>query len=393
MASKAIPLPDMNATIGVVLVGLAVTTCLFGVATGQAGWYYKHYGHDRKLLQFLVATVWCLDACHLMLYGATMWVYLVDKKFVASGMTNLPWMSNVQILCNAFVVIVVQSFYTFRIMSLSKSLILTAALALFVVADFGLASTLFIESFMIESVNDDINLQAFDVALNAVTAATDLLLSGTLVTLLVRSRTGSRGSNRLINRLLFYTINTGLLTSVCAVLSLLTVLLLPAASIYVVFYYIGTHLYSISLLSMLNARAGLRTRVSDDPHYTDVATSRLTGLLQRLAPRARANSQRQLLRQLWDPAASPRSPGIVVSIRRDTTIAFDAASHDVNWKDTEEEGVYETYRPTPSGRTPTLDVAEVVVGAEEGEEDAGGGDWVQVVDPARLRLTPSPFFR
>ncbi|KAI0649225.1 hypothetical protein C8Q79DRAFT_924541 [Trametes meyenii] len=310
MTSKAIPLPDMNATIGVILVGLAVTT------------WWRRYGA-------LMRAISCYTAQPDFSYQV--WVYLVEKKFVASGMTNLPWMSN------AFVVIAVQSQQE---SAFNDSL--------------GLASTLFIErlwsfihlrkmasllntlSFMIESVNDDINLQVSD--------------------------------------------------------WLPWVLLLPAASIYVVFYYIGTHLYSVSLLSMLNAREGLRTRVSDDPYYTDTPTSRLTNLFQfRFGPRtracARANSQRQLL-QLWGQATSPRIPGIVVSIRRDTTIAFD----DANWKDAE-GSVYETYRTTPGGlgeeHAPTL-----VAGARPGEgEDTSSGDWVQVVDPARLRLTPSPFSR
>ncbi|KAJ8495935.1 hypothetical protein ONZ51_g1419 [Trametes cubensis] len=238
-------------SIGVILIGLAVTSSLFGVSSSQAGWYCRHYPHDRIFLRILVAIVWSMDAFHLMLYSATMWWYLVDKKFAVYGQIALPWTANMQILCNACAVVLIQSFYIFRIVALGKSLILGAVLALFVMTNFGInlssifmtwvAITLFTESLKTDSVADSIKLQAFDVALSTVTAITDVVLSATLVVLLIRSRTGSSRSNRLINKLLFYTINTGLLTSFCAVLSLIMVLVSPTTSIYVMFYYIGAH--------------------------------------------------------------------------------------------------------------------------------------------------------
>ncbi|KAI0326636.1 hypothetical protein GY45DRAFT_1373820 [Cubamyces sp. BRFM 1775] len=282
MSTSTSPAMSADITIGVILIGLAVTSSLFGVSTSQAGWYCRHYPHDRILLRILVAMVWSMDACHLMLYSATMWWYLVDKKFAVYGQTALPWTANVQILCNACAVVVIQSFYVFRIVALGKSLVLGVVLALFVMADFGVAITLFTESLKTNSVADSIKLQAFDIALSTMTAITDVVLSATLVVLLIRSRTGSSRSNRLINKLLFYTINTGLLTSFCAVLSLIMVLVSPTTSIYVMFYYIGAHLYSVSLLATLNARAGLRAQVDDAGHVS--ALSQFADLLQRITP-------------------------------------------------------------------------------------------------------------
>ncbi|KAL7279126.1 hypothetical protein ACG7TL_006966 [Trametes sanguinea] len=231
--------------------------------------------------------------------------------------------------------------------------------------------SLFVKSLMTDTVSDYIKLQAFDIALSTVTATTDVLLSATLVTLLVRSRTGSpsesRGvgpgltvvpplprSNRLINKLLFYTINTGLMTSVCAVLSLIMggvhpnsyrrdspqVLVSPATSIYVMFYYIGAHLYSVSLLATLNARAALRAQAQNLENTA--APTQLADLLQRISPRPRARvrdrrasddvpstwgrTDTHIVRpgDLADQVASYQPPlSIVVSIQRHTTVTFD----------------------------------------------------------------------
>ncbi|KAH9902932.1 hypothetical protein C8Q73DRAFT_27693 [Cubamyces lactineus] len=320
---SSLPAMSTDVTIGVILIGLAVTSSLFGVSTSQARWYCRHYPHDRILLRVLVAIVWSMDACHLMLYSATMWSYLVDKKFAVFGQTALPWTANVQILCNACVVVVIQSFYVFRIIALGKSLVLGVVLALFVMADFGVAITLFTESIKTDSVADSIKLQAFDIALSTVTAITDVVLSATLVVLLIRSRTGSSRSNRLINKLLFYTINTGLLTSFCAVLSLILVLVSPTTSIYVMFYYIGAHLYSVSLLATLNARAGLRAQVDDAGHSS--ALSQFADILQRITPLPFPVPASRPLQRRPSPYMWNRSPSqlIVVAVQRDTVVTFD----------------------------------------------------------------------
>ncbi|KAI9057290.1 hypothetical protein FKP32DRAFT_1373293 [Trametes sanguinea] len=365
---------DLDSTIGVILVGLAVTASLFGASTAQAVWYCKHYSHDRTFVKLLVAVVWTFAATHLLLYGATMWFYLVQQKLVAFGQTALPWTSNLQILCNAFIVFIIQSFYVFRVMALSKSVALTGVLAIFLLADLGLATTLFIKSLMTETVADYVKLQAFDIALSTVTATTDVLLSATLVALLVRSRTGSPRSNRLINKLLFYTINTGLMTSICAVLSLIMVLISPATSIYVMFYYIGAHLYSVSLLATLNARAALRAQ-AQNLENTDALTQ-FADLLQRIAPRPRARDRQASHAPSTRGRTITPPLSIVVSIQRDTTVTFD---EDLDTGRKPGVGL-RSQRSPRDGKFLDLDRA-----VERMNVQRASDSWVDVT-----RLTPSP---
>ncbi|KAI0649250.1 hypothetical protein C8Q79DRAFT_1007788 [Trametes meyenii] len=219
MAITVNPYEFFDVTIGITLVGLAVTGSLFGVSTAQAGWYYKHYPRDRRFLKMLVRTlqptplsprftsavqvalIWSFDTLHLFLYAATMWVYLVRKEVSTAGVTVLPWESSAQLLCNACAIFTVQTFYSYRIWTLSQNRFLAAFLTIFIVADFGLAITLFVKSIMTTNVEAFIGLTHFDIALSSVTASTDVLLSGTLMVLLANSRTGSVGANRLINKL------------------------------------------------------------------------------------------------------------------------------------------------------------------------------------------------
>ncbi|OSD06474.1 hypothetical protein PYCCODRAFT_1474612 [Trametes coccinea BRFM310] len=378
MLASDLPGSNLDSTIGVVLVGLAVTSSLFGASTAQTVWYCKHYPNDRTFVKLLVAVVWTFTVTHLVLYGATMWIYLVQQKLVAFGQTALPWTSNLQILCNAFIVFTIQSFYVFRVMALSKSVALTAVLAVFLLADLALAATLFVKSLMTDTVSDYIKLQAFDIALSTVTATTDVLLSATLVTLLVRSRTGSPRSNRLINKLMFYTINTGLMTSFCAVLSLIMVLVSPATSIYVMFYYIGAHLYSVSLLATLNARAALRAQAQNLENTA--ALTQLADLLQRISPRPRPrprprDRQASGAPPTWGRAITPPL-SIVVSIQRDTTVTFD---EDLGAGCKAGAGVHSERSPR-HGRLLDLDGAMERMYGQRARDS-----WIDVT-----RLTPSP---
>ncbi|OJT03385.1 hypothetical protein TRAPUB_6054 [Trametes pubescens] len=63
------------------------------VTTSQTVWYFKHYSSDRRVLRFLVAIIWLLDALHLALYLVTMFIYLVQKKGAFFGQQPLPWRS------------------------------------------------------------------------------------------------------------------------------------------------------------------------------------------------------------------------------------------------------------------------------------------------------------
>ncbi|EIW57448.1 uncharacterized protein TRAVEDRAFT_72542 [Trametes versicolor FP-101664 SS1] len=342
MAITVDPFAFFDVTIGVTLIGLAVTASLFGVATAQVGWYYRHYPRDRRFLKMLVALVWSYDAFHLLLYTATMWNYLVMKDLNFMGLTLLPWESSAQLLCNACAIVTIQSFYSYRIWTLSQNRYLAALLVIFVCADFGLAFTLFMKSLTTKNVIDFIGLTNFDIALSSVTASTDVLLSATLFTLLALSRTGSVGANRLINKLVLYTINTGALTrqvsfdidgiyvnagacSFFAVVSLITVIIMPTTSVYVMFYYIGARLYSVSLLATLNARESLRIQAECIGHVT----------LPRLSSISRVTT-----------TAASKQP-VVVAIQHSSSVAYE---------DEDEFGVKEVYRRAP--------------GHQQGEDDS-----------------------
>jgi len=95
------------------------------------------------------------------------------------------------------------------------------------------------------------------ISINAVSTAADVFIAATLVSLLQRSRTGFRRSDTMITRLIIFVVNTGVLTSICAIGSLVSLIVSPKTLIYAAFYYCLGRLYTNSLIATLNARKGV----------------------------------------------------------------------------------------------------------------------------------------
>jgi len=107
-------------------------------------------------------------------------------------------------------------------------------------------------------------------SINVLGVASDVAIAFTLIFLLQRSRTGFKRSETIINRLILFTINTGLLTSMCAIMSLISITVWPNTFIYITFFLCLSKLYSNTLFATLNARKSLAGGMPDDTdnHHT-----------------------------------------------------------------------------------------------------------------------------
>ena len=69
-------------------------------------------------------------------------------------------------------------------------------------------------------------------AMNAVVAATDTLIAVVLIYLLLKQRTDFKKTNGIINRLIIYTVGTGLVTAVWCIVGLIGTIVMPESFIY-----------------------------------------------------------------------------------------------------------------------------------------------------------------
>jgi len=269
----------LDNTFGALLIGVFIAAALWGITCTQTFIYFNNYPNDTIGMKVLVFCVWLLDTTHQALICHTAYTYLVTHfaqvEFLGAMVNTLV----IEVFFNGMVALLVQSFFARRVWILSKhSVVLTGAVMLFVVAEFVAVFYYAARGSSFTTLGQLSELKALSITVNALAAAGDLLIAVILCWILQTSRTGFSKSDTVITKLIAISINTGLVTSICAILSLITIVVFPNAFIYITFYFTLGRLYSNSLLATLNARKALRDATQDMSMSTRSGNNHRTGM-------------------------------------------------------------------------------------------------------------------
>ncbi|RPD72009.1 hypothetical protein L226DRAFT_615032 [Lentinus tigrinus ALCF2SS1-7] len=263
-------------TMGWLLVGVLLSAALWGVSLTQMYSYYIQYPADDLYLKSLVASVSVMETMHQGTISYTIYSYLVTDYANQDALNFISKALVVMVILEAITALIVQSFFAMRIYRLSSKRFVVLPVVGLIVTEFGVSLAYSAKAYDL-SVPHEISvlmgtshrstyktfpelnkIKGLSLAMNASAALTDVTIAIILCTILQCSKTGNVKSNRLVNKLIAYTVNTGLLTSTCACVSLITYLALPGSFVYICFFLLMGRLYSNSLLATLNARERLR---------------------------------------------------------------------------------------------------------------------------------------
>ncbi|OBZ74770.1 hypothetical protein A0H81_05693 [Grifola frondosa] len=266
---------ELDSTIGAVFLGVLVSAVLFGLS---------------------VCWLWLLDAFHLALSVHLVYYYLVINYANPSALLDIVWSFKVQIVVDAIVVVSVHTLYTIR---LWQMLAIEDRLAPFTVSDLSspwpcerdpelltnipntacgrrsrvrrvlpwLVSVLVFLGYGVAAI---LSYQIMDqftellktrwvtyVSLGSATII-DVVIASSLCFFLARCRTGLGGMDSTITVLMVYTLNTGVITSVCSLASIASMAIAPSTFVVIAIEFLVTKLYVNSFLAMFNARSTLR---------------------------------------------------------------------------------------------------------------------------------------
>ncbi|KAI6122769.1 hypothetical protein EV401DRAFT_2261482 [Pisolithus croceorrhizus] len=267
----------IDSTFGAYFIGVVISALLYGVTCVQVWYYYVSYPTDPWHIKTLVFAVFASDTVHQALVTHSAYIYLVSDIVNPAGLADLVWSLLVEVLFNAITALLVQCFLSMRVYRLSnKSIPVTAFVMSSVIAEFVLSVIYVAKALPLQSFADLSQLKGISSAINATTAASDVLIAGCLCFLLQKSRTGFRRSDTMINKLMLFSLNTGLLTGIFAVASLISISVWPNAFIYIAFYFCVGRLYCNSLLATLNARRIIRAASTDDDMSLSLQGARKT---------------------------------------------------------------------------------------------------------------------
>ncbi|KAF9036520.1 hypothetical protein BDZ89DRAFT_946477, partial [Hymenopellis radicata] len=218
----------------------------------QAGLYFIRETDSWGLKSLVAAVVLC-DGVHQALITHSVYAYLISN-FDAPAVLNIP-------------VWYVWSLFSTGVLSVALRSIIVSVVT-------PLQGVLWVRLIVLQETQVDGLFQysqsmplfestlfrnlMLSITVNALAAGGDLLIAGTLVYLLMRSKTGFSRTERMIIKLVVLSVNTGLVTSVCAMASLVSILAWGHTFIYIAFFFCIGRLYSNSLLATLNLRQRIR---------------------------------------------------------------------------------------------------------------------------------------
>ncbi|KAJ7097382.1 hypothetical protein C8R44DRAFT_989073 [Mycena epipterygia] len=273
----------LDNTMGSMLLGVILSAVLYGVSLLQCLFYFTRYDRDPVYIKALVAATIVLDTIHLSFVIHTVYHYLISNYYNNDALQVMIWSVSLEALPTGVTAALVQSFYAYRVWRMSHhNLILTGLILVLVLATAGCGTAWVILALEAHTYEHLLRISPLTISINALSTGADVIITSTLCFMLQRTRPASLETETIINRLILFTINTGLLTrfatrydvlpvgipilhfcSFCAVASLISLIASPKTLIYASFYFCIGRLYSNSLLASLNARAVIRGQIND----------------------------------------------------------------------------------------------------------------------------------
>ncbi|THH08791.1 hypothetical protein EW145_g2463 [Phellinidium pouzarii] len=266
-AAPAVPvLPALDSTFGCLFLAGIFSTALWGAGSVQLYFYYDKYTKtDKWWLKIYIFMVYALDTLHQIFLLSSLYTYFVTNFANPAHLLLNERPLNSTAVVTALVDGFVQALFVMRVWHLSKkNYILTGILSLFVLGQTVSTMIYFGKAYNLNLIAELVSVLPEERAMDIIVTITDLSIASSMAYLLHSRRSGMRQTDTLINRLIFYTIATGLVSALAAVLALITAYVLPKTFIYLVFDLIAPKLYINSILALLNSRAKLRDGLISD---------------------------------------------------------------------------------------------------------------------------------
>ncbi|KLO19244.1 hypothetical protein SCHPADRAFT_935569 [Schizopora paradoxa] len=256
-------LPAFDNTLGAVLIGTYVALALYGIVVHQTYRYFRLYPRDQIFVKFSVTAMFILDSFQSACLIYTVYYYISQNYQNNAALENSIWSMRLDVVTTGLVSSVSHAFFSIRIYQFSHNRLIMLVVTAVSTARLGFAAAVTVIGFTtVTFAKFEPFAWLYCLALGLLIVS-DILVTASLCLLLQRSRTGFSRTNSIIDKLLVYLINTGLLTALfnCAVL--ICAVLLRTSLVYIGLFNLVSKLYSNSLMAVVNSRHSLVHDASD----------------------------------------------------------------------------------------------------------------------------------
>lgn len=249
-----------------ILVAGMLACPLYGLTLAQAAYYVRSYPDDKIYLKALVAICVILETAHLALVLESAHFFTIVCKLPENimGLFLVRKSFAISFLLTILITALVQAFYALRVWRVNtlhparRWLVAVVAVLCVAQVGVGLASDALLQiEPQLTSIQDSKQKVLFSLELSLAVIC-DVLISAALVYFLRSSRTGYQSTENMINRLIIYSVNTGLVTSAMSIVILILYFTITTNTLFALFLIVISKVYVISLLVTLNSRNHVR---------------------------------------------------------------------------------------------------------------------------------------
>ncbi|THU98239.1 hypothetical protein K435DRAFT_35639 [Dendrothele bispora CBS 962.96] len=249
---------SLGLTLGSLELGILFSTVLYGIVLVQTFNYYNApFTGDSVVVKCLVACVFVLEGFHT----ACLWTYLYSRTVTNFGrfdvLDEVHWSLSASVPISCAIVFCAESFFAYRVYMLSRNRWFPAICILGLTLRLGLGTAFAATTpgYRISVYFDDfrwLNSLALSVG-----AAVDIGNTVALFLILKSMSTAQPRTKRIVDKLILWTIETGLLTSICAIIEV-ALMQTKDNLLWAFFFFLSAKFYSNSLLASLNGRVFLQ---------------------------------------------------------------------------------------------------------------------------------------
>lgn len=266
--------PDstIHNTLGLLFNVAIITAALWGAGSLQGWIYFRKYNKKDPIgTRLLVAFIMVADTIQEAMICEAVYQYAVTMHGDPLAMGHMVKTILIELFFAGAIGFAVQQFYCYRIYRLSNNNFwLAGTVSLLSLASLALIYGYTIVTLGYASLGDLIRQQHWATALNVMSAVTDIAITVAMIGCLNGKKTGFKKSTDMINRMIIFTFNTGILTSLFSVADVIALNTMPNTFIYMGFFLIRDRFYTNSILVTLNSREYIKGATMES--YSDHET-------------------------------------------------------------------------------------------------------------------------
>ncbi|OCH83749.1 hypothetical protein OBBRIDRAFT_507125 [Obba rivulosa] len=253
----------LSNTLGALQISTMITSGIYGITLLQTYVYLHNKCNDPTSFKAAICFLWALDTLHQIFICNMAFTYTVTDFGNVLILTQETWAMIAIIIVSAFMHTGVRSLFCLRIWWLSgKNWMLVSIIMFCSLGELGTLLTFAVKNITV------VHYQLFGLgalssefyAATILTIVSDSFIAISQVVLLLKRRSNVRRTDSMIRTLIVYSVNTGLLTTACALTLLITWATMPDSLIYDIFFSALPTLLFNALLATLNARKELREK-------------------------------------------------------------------------------------------------------------------------------------